>query len=231
MSGHSPNSRICDDGYKMDIVTHEGHHWFRAADVARHLGYANGREAVIRHVKQKDRTTKEFLVPGGDHAVYVNESGLRALIRRSRKPEAKDFEAWVALKMDELRGSTTRRPKNRMQIQLLNEKDLHYKVVDYLRRFYPEAILVPGLGELQDSEAKRLDAWAKGYVGGTCDLMILHPNDSYSGFGIEFKTPLGTGILRESQQKFLDRLQEAGHTTLVSNDYDEICRAIMGYFS
>ena len=66
-------------------------------------------------------------------------------------------------------------------------------------------------------------------MGGTCDLLIMYPNDSYSAFGIEFKTPLGTGILRENQQKFLEKLQGAGYKTLVSNDYDEICRAIMEY--
>ena len=179
----------------MDIISHESQHWFRAADVTRHLAYSNGRQAVMSHVKQKDKTTKDFLVPGGDHSVYVNESGVRALIRRSRKAEADDFEAWLALKMDEIKGSNTRRPRSRLQIQLLNEKDLRYKVVDYLRRFYPQALLTPGLGELQDSEEKRLDAWAKGYIGGTCDLMIMRPG--CAAFGIEFKTPLGTGILRE----------------------------------
>ena len=90
---------------------------------------------------------------------------------------------------------------------------------------------MPSIGELQDSEEKRLDSWAKGYVGGTCDLMILCPNDSYHGFGIEFKTPNGTGVLKENQQKFLDRLQEAGYKSLVSNDYDLICKEIMEYFS
>ena len=38
-------------------------------------------------------------------------------------------------------------------------------------------------------------------------------------------------ILRENQQKFLDKLEEVGCKTLVSNDYDEICRATMEYFS
>ena len=188
----TPESRSCDEGYKMDIILHEGQHWFRAADVTRHLAYSNGRQAVMSHVKQKDKNTKDFLVPGGDHSVYVNESGVRALIRRSRKAEADDFEAWLALKMDEIKGSGARRSRNRLQIQLLNEKDLNYKTVDYLRKFYPQAVLIPSLGELQDTEEKRLDAWAKGYVGGTCDLMIMCPNASYSVFGVKFKTPSGS---------------------------------------
>ena len=96
MGTTTPESRSCAAGYQMYIILHEGQRWFRAADVTRHLAYSNGREAVIRHVKQKDKTTNDFLVPGGDHSVYVNESGVRALIRRSRKAEADDFEAWVA---------------------------------------------------------------------------------------------------------------------------------------
>jgi len=51
MGTPSPESRSCDSGYKMDIILHEGQHWFRAADLTRHLAYSNGREAVIRHVK------------------------------------------------------------------------------------------------------------------------------------------------------------------------------------
>ena len=55
MSAPSQESRSCYDGYKMDIISHEGQHWFKAADVTRHLGYKNGRQAVITFVKAKDR--------------------------------------------------------------------------------------------------------------------------------------------------------------------------------
>ena len=230
MGTSSPEGRSCNAGIQMDIILHEGQHWFRAADATRHLGYANGRQAIINFVKPKDRTTKEFLVEGGGSSVYINETGVRALIRRSRKAEAEDLEAWVANKMEELKGSVGRRPRNRLQIQLLTETDLHYKVVDYLRRFFPQALLVPGLGELQRTEQDRLDAWGKGYLSGICDLLILNPNGQYHSFAIEFKTPLGIGVVSENQQKFLDKLKAMGFKTLISNDYDEICKEIMDYF-
>ena len=35
------------------------------------------------------------------------------------------------------------------EFQLTNEKELHYKVVDCIKIFKPEAIFVPGLGESQ----------------------------------------------------------------------------------
>ena len=47
-------------------------------------------------------------------------------------------------------------PWNKM-IMISNETDLHYKVVDLIRKYYPDSILVAGLGENQDSEDKRLD--------------------------------------------------------------------------
>ena len=56
-----------------------------------------------------------------------------------------------------------------------NETDLHYKVVDVIRRFYPDSILVAGLGENQDTaEDKRLDSYKKGYSIGQPDLMVFN---------------------------------------------------------
>ena len=43
-------------------------------------------------------------------------------------------------------------------IMIGTDTDLHYKVVDLIRRFYPDTILVAGLGELQDIEDERLDS-------------------------------------------------------------------------
>jgi hypothetical protein len=231
MSTSSQESRTpCTMGIKVDVLLHEGEHWFKASDVTRHLAYANGPQAVLNFVKKKDRVPKKELVEDGGASIYINEAGLRALVRRSHKPNAEDLETWVALKMDELRGSG-RRPTSGMQIQLLNENDLHYKVVAYLKRFYPHVLMIPGLGELQDTQEKRLDAWKKGYLGGTCDLLLCYPNASFCGFAIEFKTPLGLGVLKENQQKFLEGLATAGFKTLVSNDYDLICKEIVEYFA
>ena len=37
-----------------------------------------------------------------------------------------------------------------------NETDLHFKVVQYIRHFYSDAIIIDGLGENQDTAAKRI---------------------------------------------------------------------------
>ena len=63
-------------------------------------------------------------------------------------------------------------------IMIGNETDLHYKVVDLIRKYYPDSILVAGLGENQDTEDKRLDSYKKGYTRGQPDLMILNNNNN-----------------------------------------------------
>lgn len=116
------------------------------------------------------------------------------------------------------------------QKQIINETDLHYAVVAWLRRFVPDVILVAGLGELQDAEPKRLDAWSKGYTAGQPDLMLLNRHQHFSGFALELKHP-GHEELRVSnkQKTFLSRLQAENWKILASNDYDEICFEISCY--
>ena len=77
---------------------------------------------------------------------------------------------------------------------ICNETNLHYKVVDLIRKFYPDSILVAGLGENQDAEDKRLDSYKKGYVRGQPDLIVLNYHKDFEGLGIEFKSP--TNIYR-----------------------------------
>ena len=59
------------------------------------------------------------------------------------------------------------------QISLMNEKDLHFKVIDYVRKYYPHALLYAGLGELQDTVQKRIYAKSCGYIKGTSYIILL----------------------------------------------------------
>lgn len=57
--------------------------------------------------------------------------------------------------------------------------------MQYISRFYPEAIIVAGRGENQDTSQKPINSWKKGYMKGQPDIMILNYNKSWKGF----KTP------------------------------------------
>ena len=116
-----------------------------------------------------------------------------------------------------------------MIININDERDLHYKVIDYIRKYIKEAIIVPGLGEHQSNSNVRADAYFKGYTGGQPDILLLNYHNKYKGLAIELKTPNGHGVLSKNQKKYLKQLEHNGFMTLVSNDYDLILTTIIKY--
>ena len=111
-----------------------------------------------------------------DQSIYLKESGLYQLIFKSNMPKAKGFTRWIAeqvLPTLRVTGSyTLSRAMDNYNIR--NERDLHYRVIHFIKRHYPEAIVAPSLGEYQTSEGLRLDAYNKGYKGGQPDIIILN---------------------------------------------------------
>ena len=250
MSTALANKLFSNDSFSVDVVDSRGHLFFRAADVTRALGYGNSSQAVRKHVRSKHVTSKEALqkvsrndpsdtqneIPSSrdDAALYLSEPGLYELLLKSHKQEAEVFQDWVVEEvLPQLRATgqfTTTKSRNKLQLQLINEADLHHKVVDFIRTFHPEALLVAGLGEHQDTDAKRIDSWRKGYTKGQCDLMLINRSAKWSGLAFEFKTPANTGRVSPEQRRFMDELAKAGFRVLLSNNYDEICNEIRDYF-
>jgi anti-repressor protein len=79
---------------------------FCAADVCKALGYANGRDAIVKHVDTPDVAKCDIGVITGKKAdgsnayqtvslSFVNESGLYSLIFGSKLETAKQFKRWV----------------------------------------------------------------------------------------------------------------------------------------
>ena len=112
-----------------------------------------------------------------------------------------------------------------------SEYHLHTRVVSFVRRFYPSALLAAGLGELQDTVSKRVSSKKKGYQKGQPDLTILERRNGYNGMCIEFKSPKGTDRVTPEQSAQLERYGANGYKVLVSNDYDLILFHIVCYLS
>ena len=110
-------------------------------------------------------------------------------------------------------------------IMIGNETDLHYKVVQLIRNYYPDSILIAGLGENQETEEKRLDSYKKGYTHGQPDLMILDFHKYYKGLCIEFKSPTNNYCVTESQLKMKEKYCNNEYAFILSNDYDKISRS------
>lgn len=74
----------------------QGEPLFCAKDVAEALGYNNPLKAIRNHVDSEDKGVNELGTPGGTQKViFINESGLYALILSSKLENAKRFKHWV----------------------------------------------------------------------------------------------------------------------------------------
>lgn len=69
--------------------------WFVAKDVCDILGITNSRDALTA-LDADEKGVGNIYTPGGSQKMAtINESGLYALVLKSRKPEAKEFSRWV----------------------------------------------------------------------------------------------------------------------------------------
>jgi len=202
--------------------------WFNAKSVCTILGYVDTNQAIRRHVCEEDKKTYPVKTTGQvRHTTFINESGLYTLIFSSRLETAKVFKRWVTNEVLPSIRKSGYYKNNTLKIE--NENDLHTKVVQYIRRFYPDILMVAGLGENQDSSYKRIESYKKGYVRGQPDLIINNQHKKYEGLCLEFKTPNGRGVLSEDQKNLLERYEDNGFKCMVSNDYDLIIRELISY--
>lgn len=85
-----------DTGQHVRTLTVGGDPWFVARDVCAILGLANPAATLAKLLDEDEKGLAVVYTPGGDQQVsIINESGLYALILRSRKPEARRFRKWV----------------------------------------------------------------------------------------------------------------------------------------
>ena len=78
------------------ICNEQGDVMFCAKDVCDALGYAKARNAVMQHVDKGDALKQGTpTISGIQQMLYVNESGLYALILSSKLDSARRFKHWV----------------------------------------------------------------------------------------------------------------------------------------
>jgi|SRR6056300_1645627 len=232
--------------FKLEaMINKDKNIYFKGKDVAAALGYQDAKQAVRKHVDVEDKITQEELLQGGvettpplnendKKTTFINEAGFYSLVLSSKLETAKKFKKWVVSEVLPTIRKTggynlhEKYPRS-IAFKIENEYDLHTKTVQFIRRFYPSAIINAGLGELQDTSDKRISSWKKGYTKGQPDIIIQNFHKKYTGFAIEFKTPLGCGKTSEAQENLLEKYFENGFKILVSNDYDLILQEINNY--
>lgn len=219
---------------------------FFGSQIAKALGYINTRDAIIHHVWEKNKTSiSEYKknIKGSDsrpldhlhpQTVLISEPGIYQLIFASKLEKAKKFQDFVfseVLPTIRKKGSYQLPKLINNQFVILNEQNLHEKVVNYLRKYYEDALFNSTLGELQDTSEKRINAYELGYCPGIPDLIIYEHSKDYNGLTIEFKTPKGTNYPTEKQISVNNKLSDRGFKTIISDDYDDIIIKINDYLS
>ena len=172
-------------GLKMETITADNQLYFKAKEVALALGYEKPRSAISNHVSEEYKKRPQNLGPLDvhPHSLYVTEPGLYELVFGSHLPAAKEFKRWVFEEvLPAIRKTGEFRSYYQQMFKIENEFNLHKKVVDYIRRFYPQLLFIAGLGELQDISDKRIKSWQKGYQKGQLDLIITSHHKKYNGF-------------------------------------------------
>ena len=233
--------------------------WFKGKDVSEILGYKDTSKAIRQHVSIENKITRldkqnscpdktpgqqnscPDKTPGqqndtrGKYYTLINEAGFYELVFSSKLELAKKFRQWVfASVLPSIRKFGQFKmfdaPWNKM-ILISNEKELHHKVGQLIRKYYPDAILVAAMGENQDTDEKRINSWKCGYQRGTPDLMILDFHRDYKGLCIEFKSPNGNYCIPDSQIKMKEKYKKNNYAYILSNDYDSISRKIHKYMA
>lgn len=148
--------------------------WFKGKEIASLLGYQDTDKAIRQHVDEDYRKEYPAKMAGyskvGKAGCFISEPEFYQLIFSSK------FIKWVvSIVLPSIRKygfyKLYDNPNNYM-IKIGNEQELDSKVVDYRTNSYPDALLITQMGDLQDSDAKRIDACRKGYQKGSPDLII-----------------------------------------------------------
>lgn len=228
---------------KINVLGSEEKPLFFASQVARILGYSNTQKAVYVHIWEQNKMNileynKQFLPTQNGvlhnlnhQTILINEMGLYQLIFNSKLEKAKQFQQWVlSVILPSIRKTGSFKPKlQHDQYLMLNERNLHEKVVDYIRKYYPDVLFNSTLGELQDTSEKRLMSYKMGYTSGFSDLIIYEHSKDHNGLCLEFKTPKGLGIISEKQQTIQLKLKERGYKTFTSSNYDDVIIELNDY--
>lgn len=208
---------------------------FLSKQVGEILGLTNIRMS-LKSITDKWKVVKPFDTPGGvQKMTFLKEMGLYKLCMRSDKAEAEVFQDWICEEvLPSIRKTGYYQMVNRTHrksniFHITDEKSLHIKVIEFVKHQYPEALISTGLGELQDTPTKRIEAYQKGYLSGEPDLKINNLHMQYNGLIIEFKTPTGKGDISDKQLNLIESYKLNGYDTLISNDYDEILLKIIKY--
>lgn len=159
--------------HAVRIVLRDGEPWFVASDVCAALEYTNTSKAVADHLDDDERmtltagygqsgngltsgSTATGKRGGARFTVVINESGLYALVLRSRKPEARKFAKWVTSEVLPSIRKTGRYEKPGCEISM---PELAGKMVEWVdaTNGYPIHLFLPVYEAIRDRLQRNME--------------------------------------------------------------------------
>lgn len=96
----------------------------------------------------------------------------------------------------------------------MREHSIQVKVVQYVRTFFPEVLILAIPNGSGTTAKNRLTLYAEGLLSGFPDLFIAEPRHGFHGMMIEMKT--STGVESKNQKRIRERLQASGYLCYVA---------------
>ena len=153
----------------VKVINMDSVPFFYGSELAKMLNYARPGNALENHVSEENKIKVQNLNPG--LRILINEIGVYELIFSSNLPQAKEFRNFVfKVILPNFRKQLL--PDHKLignQFVIKNEMDLHQKVVAYIRKYYPDAMINASSGENQDTSEKRISSYKAGYMKGSPD--------------------------------------------------------------
>ena len=210
---------------KMRTFIINGKRYVNNDDICKVLKFINPRTTIRYHLNNDDIFTLEQILrdngvgyedggytPNELRALYITEPSVFILAGKSPDKKLRaDFIRWYCANYSQLHQQQPLPqlpPVNHNILEFKSENELHWRFIEYFKKMYPDKIkyIHAGLGEMQDTSTKRIDAWRKGYVKGKVDFVLALKNKNYDGLAIEFKNPNGQGTLSNEQKEYLEEM-------------------------
>ena len=196
---------------KVRTIEISGEPWMVGKDIAKALGYSNGRDAISKHVDDDDKGVAKCDTLGGKQDLQViNESGMYSLVLGSKLPGARKFKRWITSEvLPSIRKHGVYMTPEKIEEVLLNP-DVIIRLATELKEERQKVLELKPKADFYDTVASSESLLSMADVAKVLDKGI--------GRNRLFKLLRSRGILQGNNVPY-QRFVDAGYFKVVENSY------------
>lgn len=180
------------------VVNQGNDPWFVALDVCRILGIVNHKDAIAELDDDEKGVAITDSLGGPQRANIISESGLYALIFKSRKPEAKAFRKWVTSEvLPSIRQTGEYKVKEDRYINLIDEQVARgVKPLPAAKLAYKICFQEPKQPEPESPKPSKFDSLTLRFTGTAAEILRELQRKGTPGRSHETVTTLSATLRR-----------------------------------